>query len=203
MAWQGDFYSRLVAWMKIILPLVALGLLSTLFLISRTIDPTKQPVSHLDLKQRAHEQGATKPSFAGVTSGGDQVTFLAQNARPDSSDPERLIAHDVSAELRLLGGTVIDITALHADMHQSKYTASMDGEVLIISTNGYRINTERLNTRFDLLYAESPGPVRGTGPPGKITAGKMLLTSDEDTGIAEMLFTEGVNLIYKPNNPEE
>ncbi|WP_371224738.1 LPS export ABC transporter periplasmic protein LptC [Roseovarius sp. 2305UL8-3] len=204
MTWTGDFYSQLVAWMKIILPLAALGLLSTLFLISRTIDPTQQPATvEVDLEQRAHEQGATKPSFAGVTGGGDEVSFLADRARPDLRDPERLIADEITSELRLLGGTVIDITADHADMHQRHYTASMEGRVNIVTTNGYTLTTDRLNTRFDVLYASSPGPVQGSGPPGEIKAGRMVLSTNEDTGDAEMVFTDGVNLIYQPNNPEE
>lgn len=198
-----DLYSQVVAWMKIILPLAALGLLSTLFLISRTVDPTQQPTVQVDLEQRAHEQGASKPSFAGVTSGGDEVTFKAARARPDLKDPDRLIADDVSAELRLLEGTVIEITAQHADMHQKKFTAALSGSVLLTTTNGYTIETDRLTARFDQLYAESPGPVTGTGPPGNITAGRMVLTGDEGTGDAEMLFTKGVKLIYIPNNPED
>lgn len=204
MGWSDDFYSRLVAWMKIILPLAALGLLSTLFLISRTIDPTRpNPVVEIDLERRAHEQGATSPSFAGVTSGGNQVRFEAERARPDLDDPEHLIAEAVSAELRLLKGTVIDITADSADMHQSKYTAALDGNVQVITTNGYHITTERLNARYDTLYAETPGPVEGSGPPGDLWAGKLLLTSDERTGDAELLFTDGVKLVYKPENTED
>jgi len=199
----GDLYSRTVAWMKIILPLVALGLLSTLFLISRTVDPTQQPVVDIDLEQRAHEQGATKPSFAGVTASGDEVTFVADRARPDLDDPERLIADDVTTQLRLIQGNVIDITALNADMHQTRYTAALDGNVHIRTTDGYQIDTQRLNTRFDILYAESPGPVSGEGPPGTIHAGRMILTTNEDSGAAEMLFTDGVKLVYTPQNSEE
>ncbi len=198
-----DFYSRLVAWMKIILPLAALGLLSTLFLISRTIDPTQKPITEIDLEQRAQEQGATKPTFAGVTSGGDQVGFTAARARPDPRDPERLIADDVQAELRLVRGTIIDITSEHGDMHQSNFTAALNGDVVVETTTGYSVLTDQLNSRFDILYAETPGPVEGYGPPGDITAGKMLLTSDEETGHAELLFTEGVKLIYTPQSSKE
>ena len=35
-----DRYSRMVAIFKVLLPLAALAILSTLFLLSRTIDPT-------------------------------------------------------------------------------------------------------------------------------------------------------------------
>ena len=121
MPWTEDFYSQLVAWMKIILPVAALGLLSTLFLISRTVDPTRQPItSQIDLEQRAHDQGITRPSFAGVTRDGDQVRFEAARARPDLDDPEHLIAEDITAELRLFGGGVVDNYAHIAHKFKSK-----------------------------------------------------------------------------------
>lgn len=199
-----NFHSRLVAWMKIILPVAALGLLSTLFLISRSFDPTKSvPVSQIDLERRAHEQGATNPAFAGVTSSGDQVMFQAKSAQPDPIEPERLIAKDVTAQMRLIAGTVIDITSDSADMHQDRDIAELDGNVHVTTSTGYVIDTERLLTRFDQLYAETPGPVKGTGPPGEINAGRMILNTDDLTGEPQLLFTDGVKLLYTPDKSKE
>jgi lipopolysaccharide export system protein LptC len=198
----GDLYSKTVAWMKILLPLAALALLSTLFLISSSVDPTKgQADTEINLEQRANEQGASNPSFSGVTSGGDEVSFHASLARPDPNDPNRLIAEDVSARLKLAQGTVVDVTARNADLDQRKQTSSLDGSVMVVTTNGYRVTTDRLEARFDRLHAESPGSVAGEGPPGEITAGRMLLTSDTESGNAELVFTDGVKLIYRPGNP--
>lgn len=204
MALSDNLYSRVIAWMKIILPLAALGILSTLFLISRTIDPTESiPVAQIDLEQRAQELGATNPSFAGVTTGGDHITFQAIRARPDPQDPEHLLATDVTAQLNLTSGTVIDITSDNADMHQSKYTATLDGNVHVTTTTGYVMTTDTLWTRLDELYAETPGHVDGKGPPGDLSAGKMLLQTNPETGEADLLFTQGVKLIYTPNKPKE
>ena len=199
-----NFHSRLVAWMKIILPLLALGLLSTLFLISRSVDPTKNiPISSIDLEQRADDLGATNPSFAGVTNRGDQVSVRADQAKPDANDPEHLIARQVAAQLRLNSGTVIDITSDLAEMNQGGLTANFEGAVHVITTNGYDLTTERLNTRLDRLFAETPGPVQGSAPVGTIEAGRMLLQTDEESGAAHLLFTDGVKLLYKPQNAEE
>ena len=61
---RDNLHSRVVAWMKIILPRAALGLLSTLFLISRTVDPTQQPpISQIDLEQRALYQAERLKAF--------------------------------------------------------------------------------------------------------------------------------------------
>ncbi|MEO1139484.1 MAG: LPS export ABC transporter periplasmic protein LptC [Pseudomonadota bacterium] len=199
MASTDNLYSRLVAWMKIILPLAALGLLSTLFLISHNIDPTKSiPFAEIDLEQRAQDQGATNAAFAGVTNGGDEVLVTAVTARPAQNDARRIEAEEVTAELRLVSGTIIDIVSDEGDVHQSDYTATLSGNVMVHTTTGYDIRTQRLNTRFDALYAESPGPIEGAGPPGDLSAGRMVLTSHEETGDAHLLFTDGVKLVYTP-----
>ncbi|MGK7753186.1 MULTISPECIES: LPS export ABC transporter periplasmic protein LptC [unclassified Roseovarius] len=204
MATTDNFYSRLVAWMKIILPLTALGLLSTLFLISRHIDPTKSiPIAEIDLEQRAQEQGATNAAFAGVTRGGDEIMVTAETARPNPQDPRLINAEDVTAEMRLASGSVVTVTSDRADMHQSDLNASLIGDVHVDTTTGYKVRTERLDARLDVLYAETPGQISGTGPPGDLSAGRMVLTGDEETGAAHLLFTDGVKLIYTPQPAED
>lgn len=199
-----NFHSHMVAWMKIILPLLALGLLSTLFLISRNVDPTKNiPITDIDLEQRADDLGATNPSFAGMTNRGDRVSVHAEQAKPGARDPEHLLAEGVVAKLSLISGTVIDITSDHAEMNQSKFTANLQGDVNVVTTNGYDLKTERLNARLDKLYAETPGPVEGSAPVGTLSAGRMVLDTDQETGAAHLLFTDGVKLLYTPQIPEE
>lgn len=204
MAATDNFYSRLVAWMKIILPLAALGLLSTIFLISQHIDPTKSiPIAEIDLAQRAQDQGATNAAFAGVTSSGDQVIVTAITARPTPEDPRLIEAEDVTAELKLLSGAVVDVTSDRGEMHQNDLTATLIGNVMITTTTGYDIRSERLNTRIDELYAESPDRVTGTGPPGDLDAGRMVLSNNPETGDAHLLFTDGVKLVYTPQPSED
>lgn len=197
MTLQDDFYSRLVAWMKIILPLAALGLLSTLFLISQSVDPTKAiPVVELDLEQRAQDQGATNAAFSGVTRGGDEIMLDAVSARPSQEDAQIIDATEVSAELLLVSGAVIDVSSETAKINQARNTATMAGNVRVATTTGYYITTNQLNADFNVLYAESPGPIAGEGPPGTLTAGRMTLNSNEETGTAHLVFTKGVKLIY-------
>ncbi|PVA10215.1 hypothetical protein DC366_10210 [Pelagivirga sediminicola] len=197
---RGDnFHTRLVNWAKIILPLIALGLLSTVFLLSQKVDLDHTlPVSDVDLAQRAHDQGVTNPSFAGVASGGEEVTFRASTVRPDPSDRDILLADDAQARMRLNGGGIVDIFARNGRTDQAKMTARLDGDVQVVTTTGYDIRTQSINARFNTLYAESPGAVTGTGPPGDLSAGRMVLTSDPETGNANLRFTDGVKLIYMP-----
>jgi lipopolysaccharide export system protein LptC len=62
------------------------------------------------------------------------------------------------------------------------------------------IDTQRLDTDLDALNATTPGGVTATGPLGDLTAGQMVLRNANGNGAAELLFTEGVKLIYQPPN---
>lgn len=199
MARANNLHSRLITWAKIVLPLTALGLLSTLFLISRTIDPTQSLDNKpIDLRQRASDQGARNPSFAGVTKRGDEVAFRADYVRPDADDLRRFLTESVYAELRLTTGTTIDIRADRADLHQGDLTATLTGGVRVTVSTGYVIDTETLITRLDRIYAEAPGRVTSTGPLGDLDAGRMVLDTGPGTDDAHLLFSEGVKLLYTP-----
>ncbi|MGR3462081.1 MAG: LPS export ABC transporter periplasmic protein LptC [Roseovarius sp.] len=204
MARADNTYSRIVAGMKILLPLAALGLLSTLFLISNTIDPSNPvPTAPIDLEQRAQNLGVTRPSFAGISGRGDEIRMRADVAWPDPADTRRLIAERISGEIGLIGGTVLSLSAANARLDQTKMTAVLEGQVSITTTTGYEIDTDRLDTRLDALYAKSPGPVTATGPLGDLDAGQMTLREGPESGDAELLFSGGVKLVYRPNIEKE
>lgn len=195
----SNTYSRIIAWMKIILPLTALALLSTLFLISRTIDPSRSvSITQLDLKQRARDQGATEPSFAGVTSEGDEIFFAAERVRPVVGNTDRLTAERVVAAIKLVSGVVIDITSDQAFMDHSELNARLQDNVHIKTSTGYTATTERLDARLDTFFAESPGPVDASGPFGSFSAGHMILNNNPESKRPELIFTGGVKLIYEP-----
>ena len=201
---DGRFHSRLVAWMKIILPVVALGLLSTLFLVSRKVDLTNSlPLTQIDLRQRAQDQGVTNPSFAGVASGGEEVAFSARLVRPVPDAPARLHAEGVSARLQLVGGAVINVASERGETDQDTMTVVLDGDVHVVTTTGYDLRTQTLVTGYETLHAETTGPVTGTGPPGDLEAGRMVLSADKKSGAMHLVFTDGVKLIYRPRENTE
>ncbi|MEO0504251.1 MAG: hypothetical protein AAFZ14_13070, partial [Pseudomonadota bacterium] len=69
-----DRYSRFVAWLKVLLPLAALALLSTLFLLSRNTDPIAAvPFADDELLDRVRDEQITGPFFSGTTTDGDRV----------------------------------------------------------------------------------------------------------------------------------
>ena len=84
---RADFHSRLVGWLKVVLPLAALAILSTLFLLADRIDPTAAiPYAEVDVKDLVRDPRMTAPAYAGTTADGAGITLSATEARPASGE---------------------------------------------------------------------------------------------------------------------
>ena len=94
---QDDTYSRVIAWLKILLPLVALGILSILFLVARTIDPAQNlPFADVDIAEITRDQRVSRPNFSAVTADGAAITLSASTARPVPGSPEIITGDDIA-----------------------------------------------------------------------------------------------------------
>jgi lipopolysaccharide export system protein LptC len=197
MAHAGDGYSRMVAWMKILLPLLALAILSTLFLVSRTIDPTQSiPYADVDVEGLARDQRIGAPAYSGMTEDGAAIRIAAERARPEDGG-KRMIAIAPSARIDLPGGRSITIAAAAGSIDQTSGIAALEGHAVIASSDGYRVETDSLTARLDRTGMDSGGPVTGTAPFGDLTAGKLVLVQSADGGYV-LRFEGGVKLIYRP-----
>lgn len=201
--WDYDnSHSRVVAWLKILLPLMALGILSTMFLISRTVDPsTTIPFSEVDPAELARDQRISRPNFSGVTKDGSSIALSAGSARPDATDPSVVVADDLKAVIETAGGTSIDIIARSGNINTRDQTASLAGGVRLVTSTGYDIGTDHIQTRLDLTEISTDGKLVATGPFGQIEAGSMLLTHREDATASDgyvLVFKNGVRLVYEP-----
>ncbi len=201
MASAGITYSRLVAFLKVILPLCALALLSTLFLISQNIGGTSSgaiPFAKVDLEQRAREQQITAPYFSGKTSGGHLVSFTAERAKPNPEDASRSIADDMDAKIDLTDGSHLTFSSEKAEVSNQNHVATLRGDVVILSSNGYTLRTEELTANMREISAETSGEIHGDGPAGQFKAGKMEISSTDNPSEVTLFFTQGVKLMYTP-----
>ena len=84
--------SRLIAWLRVLLPLAALAILSTLFLLGRTPDPDDAlPYAEVDAEDMVRDPRMTRPEFAGVSKSGAEVTVTADGKTgtvPFATGPE-------------------------------------------------------------------------------------------------------------------
>ncbi len=202
MATYDNSYSRFVAWTKIVLPLAALGLLSTLFLFARAvnIDGTL-PFAKVDVQEIAREQRLSAPRFAGITRDGASIEISAASAKPDIKEPGRVTSKDLMAVVTYPQGATLSIDAPKGEIDPGTGKAVLSGGVDVKTSTGYRIQTEGLSASLEVTSMASHGKVEAKGPLGSLTAGQMDVALNN--GQYLLVFKEGVRLIYKPAKGNE
>ena len=199
MAITRDTHSRFVALAKIALPLLALAILSTLFLFARTIDPNDAiPYADVDVAERAREPRLTAPTYAGITADGAALTLQAAEARPDAG--AGATAQTLTARLDTPDGARTDLAAAKITFDDTVGLVSLDGGVTVTTTAGYTITTDTLTARLDRTSLLAPGPVHAIAPAGTITAQGMQLTQGADPATYVLVFKGRVKLLYQPQN---
>lgn len=197
---RADRHTRIVLWLKVALPLLALAILSTLFFVAETLDPEAAiPYAEVDVDRILREQGMTDPTFGGVTSDGVQIALSAASVRPDQSQRDRVIGTALVSEIDFPSRGAITIQSPEGIINSATQEAILQGGAVLESTNGYTVSTERIVTSIERTSAETDGSVRATGPAGILTAGRMSLTRQQgEPGGYLLVFKDGVKLVYEP-----
>lgn len=192
------FHSKAVAVAKVALPLLALALLSTLFLISRSINPDDAiPFADVDVQDRVREPRMTAPTWSGVTADGAALTLTAAEARPQSGGAS---AQGLQATLATPDGKTTSFDAAAADLNQTDGKLVLSGGVKVQTADGMQVETDGLTALLDRTEVTSQGEIRATGPLGELTAGGMRLTNGPAGYV--LLFQSGVKLLYLPQGPK-
>ena len=194
-----DRHTRLVGWLKVALPLTALAILSTLFLVAHRIDPEAAlPYAEVDVEDLAREPRMTAPTYAGTTEDGAALTLSASEARPEA-DGVAATAAGLRLELATPDGGRTELVAAEAVMEDATRQVILSGGVVLSTSNGYRLETAEVVAKLDRTGLESRAPVVATGPAGEIRAEGMVLSQDNRTpGAYVLVFKGGVRLVYQP-----
>lgn len=200
MARADNAWSRWVVLLKIVLPLIALALLSSIFLLSRTIDPTAAiPFTEVDVEDRAREPRLTAPKFSSVTSDGALVTLDAAEMRPDLAKAGSGNATDLRARMVSQTGETTDVAADRGTVDTEAGTYEMTGAVKAVLSTGYSIAAPKMAGLLNATQLDATGPVDATAPMGQITADAMQLRSDPAApGQYLLVFNGRVRLVYEP-----
>ena len=214
MALRDNVHSRLVAWLKVLLPLGALAMLSTLFLFSHSIDPSKAVrYAKVDVKKLASEPQVTAPDYAGMTRDGTSVTVRAAVATPlmspdaqttpGSPAMQGVNATNLRVRFERKGGGATVVDAKTGSVDQGTGVMNLAGGVKINTSGGYQIDTLALTGLLDRTHLQSDGSVTATGPLGRIDAGGMVINAAKTAGSDApgpyvLVFNRGVKLVYTP-----
>ena len=198
---QADRHTRVVGWLKVAFPLMALAILSTLFLVARRVDPeAAMPYAEVDVEDLAREPRMTAPTYAGTTEDGASVTLSADEARP-AADGAPAKAAALRLDLATPDGGRTELVAAQAQMDDTAQQLVLSGGVTVTTSTGYRLETAEVAAKLDRTGLESRSAVTATGPAGEISADGMVLRQDNRTpGSYVLVFKGGVRLVYQPGS---
>lgn len=194
-----DAHSRLIGLLKLVLPLAALVILSTLFLVARTINPEDAiPYAKVDIAERLREPRMTMPTYATLTEDGASLTFNANEARPQS-DSGSSNATTLDGLLVTPDGRRTDLVAAKAEMNELTRQIYMQGGVTVTSSLGWTVESQDMTAAMDVTDVATDTLIKATGPAGTVTGQSMHLTERaEQPGSYVLVFNGDVKLIYLP-----
>jgi lipopolysaccharide export system protein LptC len=197
---QGRRYSRAVWAAKVVLPLVALGLLSLLVLLARSA-PEGEPLRFVtgEIGELVERQQLGRARHAAVTDDGGEVTITAERFLPDPTRERVTLGEDVAATLAMPDGAIYDMTALSGELDERAMQSTLRDDVVLVTSEGAVLRTEALRMRNDRTYLESLAPVRIDAEMGFLEAGRMeVFTTPGAERQTRIVFTGGVRLLYTP-----
>ena len=190
-----NLYSAFVGWMKVLLPLAALVLLSTIFLLARGTNNV-QTIPYAELAAIAREQGMTNPNLSGVTDDGSAVSITAAALRPSTADAFSIIAPVLV--LDAVDGSRVEVSAGEGAIDGRQKRMTLTGLVRLGTSSGYMMETTGIEADLASGVLSSLGPLEVQAPFGTLTAGKVVVMTSADGLGQQMVFNAGVHLLYDP-----
>ncbi len=195
----GDLYSTFVTWSKVTLPILALALLSTLFLVSGKVDVTQSlPYANSNVDEIIKDQRISRPFIDSVTDDGTEVTLTAAFAKPDITNPGRFTTEDLQLRLRNPDSRAVRLTAKTGVV--DRHGADLRDGVTIVTSDGFTIKANSLAADFAARTLAARDGISTTLAIGSLTADSMVVTDGSDQ--SEIVFQGNVHLVYQPTPAE-
>jgi lipopolysaccharide export system protein LptC len=190
-------YSRLVFWLKILLPILALAILSTLFLFARRIGiDGVLPYAQVEVDRLARDPRLTAPEYKGVTDDGSAVTFVATTAYPGKTSGDPIRTDNPSALYDAKNGSQTTVAAKDGIYDSTAGLVTLITDVVVKTADGYNLQADHMLSSLKTSLITAEGKVIADAPFGKIEAGAMRLSGPPDDHL--LVFNKGVRLVYTP-----
>lgn len=205
MASPQSGYSRGVRVLKIGLPILAICLLGTVFLVTSP-DRLRGPgpvFTEADRESLAEGLNILQPRIEGSTDGGDFYVLTANRIIAEDGQRDVMLAEDIDGEIRQVSGRTIVLAGRSGRVDFTTKRWQLTGGATLSTTDHYAARAEELLGDMAAGIIESPGPVLTTGPGLRIDAGSFRLTfaSDGTPGRTVALFDGGIRMTWTPPKP--
>ncbi len=196
---RNNLYSKAVVWVKIILPLIGIALLSSIFLLSGAPDPDAAlPYAEVDVDQIIREQRVSQPRFAGVLADGQEIILTADTVTTAADQTDRIRAQSIEGRVDLSSDDFLTVEARFGDIDMTSQLATLSDGVTVQSSLGYQIVSERMLVALDVFNLRAPTPIHITGPGLDLTSDTMQVSGPDGQTIVR--FNGSVRVLYQPQS---
>ncbi|WP_295042492.1 hypothetical protein [uncultured Paracoccus sp.] len=186
--------TRIVRWLRVLLPLLALMMLSVLFLFSRGGDGESQiPYADVDAQAMARDPRLVAPEYAGVTPDGAQLILRATEAATAAQGGS---ARDLQLDWQRPDGLRADLSAPRAGLAGD--AIRLEGGVRMTTSSGWTVDAPSVEAATDRSRIGAQEGVQARAPFGSLSARRMELAPAEGQDDAILNFSGDVRLIYQP-----
>lgn len=188
-------YSRFVGVMKLILPLVALGLLAIAIAWPRLYSEDDRFVpSFRDVTAVDDDLHMINPRYSGTDAKDRPFTITAARAVQDVDTPAQVRLDQIEAALDLIEGGELRLTAAEGIYDADAAQLDLGGGISVYSERGYELHAREAHADLEAGALVGEGPIHGQGPTGQLDADRLEVF---DRG-ARLLFTGNVRVRLVP-----
>ncbi len=199
MARGHDRYSKTVAWLKILLPMLALVVLATVFLLTGEEGfEAGFGFSQADIDTLESGSFLRRTQIDGVTTKGEAFLLVAERIAPKPDDRNQVVVSAFSGRFTLAGGEELRLQAKTALLDITAQTVLLETGGRVMTPDGNLAEVERMLIRLETGEMSGRGIV-ADGPLGRISADRFRIVSDEDENRV-LWFENNVRMTYALEN---
>ena len=202
MASARNSYSRMVAWLKILLPLIALGVLGTVFLFNSNDGfEVGFTFSRADIETLEKGSFIKNPQINGITKKGEPFSLNADEIRPQGDDNNVVVITNLKAEFLFESGDWANITSESALMDVAAQTVWFESGGRLETSDGNVAVVDTLHLLMASGELQGSGIV-ANGPLGRVSADNFRIESSEGENRV-LWFENNVKMQYDLQNESE
>jgi lipopolysaccharide export system protein LptC len=166
----NPFYSRLIRWMRLALPLAALAIAAIVFTWSGPHQTLLTSNLQPELKKTIGKNELVNPRFENTDAENRPYTLTAKRAVQDEQDGNIVILENPVGDMMLDNGHWVAIESSEGIFQQTERKLLLRGNVRLFHDGGYQLDTPELHIDVQNSTAMSDKDVYGQGPEGTLEA---------------------------------
>lgn len=166
-------YSRYVRFMRLFLPLVAIGIMALIISWPR-LDETMKPIEkEAVMPVTVGKNEVLTPRFESRDNKQQPYSITASLAAQSPTDQNLVFLEKPAADITLNSGAWLAIKSQKGVYRQNDERLLLEGAVELFHDAGYRLLTEKMLINLKTGHVFSETPVNGNGPAGTLKAAAM------------------------------